>query len=85
VPPKDGEKRDRKQVGNFTFNWCDHDMAWTVHKPSDCTLGQKHKDNKKKGNNNKANSAVVASLATTTLNNRYVALLAMLATMNVKE
>ena len=45
VPPKDCKKRDRKQVGKFTFNWCDHHMAWTVHKPSDCTLGQKHKDN----------------------------------------
>ena len=40
VPPKDGEKRDGKHVGKFTFNWCNHHMAWAVHKPSDCTLGQ---------------------------------------------
>ena len=84
VPPKDDKKRDGKQVGKFTFNWCKHHMAWTVHKPSDCTLGQKHKENQKKGNNNKANSAVVASSATTTLNNRYAALLTALATMNNK-
>ena len=32
VPPKDGEKKT-KEVGNFTFNWCKHHMAWTVHKP----------------------------------------------------
>jgi hypothetical protein len=47
-----------------------------------------HKDYKK--NDNKANSAVVASSAiapspTTTLNNRYAALLATLATMNEDE
>ncbi len=63
-------------------------MAWTVHKPQDCRLNPKHKDYKK--NDNKANSAVVASLATipsatTTLNNRYAALLATLATMNKEE
>ena len=85
VPPKDGKKRDGKQVGKYTFNWCDHHMAWTVHKPSNCTMGQKHKDDQKKGNNSKANSAVVASSATTTLNNPYAALLAMLATMNEEE
>ncbi len=63
-------------------------MAWLVHKPQDCRLNPEHKDYKKK--DNKVNSAVVASLATipsatTTLNNRYVALLATLATMNEEE
>jgi hypothetical protein len=63
-------------------------MAWTAHKSQDCRLNPKHKDYKK--NNNKANSAVIASLATvpsatTTLNNRYAALLARLVTMNNKE
>ena len=85
MPPKDSEKKDGKQVGKFTFKWCNHHMAWTVHKSSDCTLCQKHKDSQKKGNNNKANSAVVVSSATTTLNNCYVALLATLTTMNDKE
>ena len=85
VPPKDGKKMDGKQVGKFTFNWCDHQMVWMVHKPSDCTLAQKHKDNQKKGSNNKANSAVVASSATTTLNNRYAAPLTTLVTMNNEE
>jgi len=63
-------------------------MAWTAHKPHDCTLNPKHKEYKK--HDNKAKSAVVASSATvpsatTTLNNRYAALLATLATMNEEE
>ena len=65
-------------------------MAWTAHKPQDCTLNPKHKDYNGKENDHKANSAVVASSAivpsaTTTLNNRYVALFATIATMQNKE
>ena len=84
VPSKNSKKKT-KEVGEFNFNWCKHHMAWAVHKPSDCTLGQKHKEDQSKGNNNKANSAVVASSATTTVNNRYAALLATLVTMNDEE
>ena len=73
VPPKDGDQKE-KQVGKYTFQWCEHHMAWMAHKPQDCRLNPKHKDYKK--NNSKANSAVVASSATvpsatTTLNNCY--------------
>jgi hypothetical protein len=87
VPPKDSDLKE-KQLGKFTFQWCEHHMAWTAHKPQDCRLNPKHKDYKK--NNNKANSAVVTSSATvlsatTTLNNCYAALLATLATMNEDE
>jgi hypothetical protein len=57
-------------------------MAWTVHKPSDCELGKRHKDNQKK-DRNKANSAVVPSAATTTISPCYAALLATLA--NIEE
>jgi hypothetical protein len=53
-------------------------MAWTVHKPSDCKLGKKHKDDQKK-DRNKANLADVASAATATISPRYTALLATLA------
>ena len=92
VPPKDGDPKER-QVGRFTFQWCEHHMAWTVHKPQDCTLNPKHKDykgDKGKKNDNRANSAIVASSATvpsatTTLNNRYAALLATFAAMNEEE
>ncbi len=57
-------------------------MAWTVHKPSDCELGKKHKDDQKK-DRNKANPAVIASEATTTISPCYAALLATLA--NIEE
>jgi hypothetical protein len=87
VLPKEGDPKE-KQLGKYTFQWCEHHMAWTAHKPQDCRLNPKHKDYKK--NDNKANSAVVASSATvpsvtTTLNNRYAALLDTLATMNEDE
>ncbi len=81
VPPKENKKKE-KQVGKYTYNWCKHHMAWTVHRPSDCKLGKKHKDNQKK-DHNKANSAVVASAATTTISPCYAALLATLA--NIEE
>ena len=88
VPPKEGDPKE-KQLGKYTFQWCEHHMAWTAHRPQDCTLNPKHKDYKGK-KNDKANSAVVASSAivpsaTTALNNRYAALLATLATMNEEE
>ena len=83
MPPKDDEKKT-KEAGKYTYNWCKHHMAQTVHKPSDCKLGKKHKDNQKKGNNNNANSTVIASVATT-LNSRYAALLATLANLDNKE
>ncbi len=87
VPPKDGDPKE-KQVGKYTFQWCEHHMAWTAHKPQDCRLNPKHKDYKK--NDSKVNSAVVTSLAivpsaTITLNNCYAVLLAMPATMNDEE
>jgi hypothetical protein len=83
VPPKDNEKKE-KQVGKYTYNWCEHHMAWTVHKPSDCKLGKKHKDNQKK-DRNKANSAVAASAATTTISPHYAALLATLVNPDEEE
>jgi hypothetical protein len=54
----------------------------TVHKPSYCKLGKKHKDNQKK-DRNKANSVVIASAATTTISPHYTALMATLA--NIEE
>jgi hypothetical protein len=83
VPPKDNEKKE-KQVGKYTYNWCKHHMTWTVHKPSDCELGKKHKDDQKK-DHNKANSAVIASAATTTISPCYGALLAALTNLDEEE
>jgi hypothetical protein len=56
-------------------------MAWMVHKPSDCKLGKKHKDDQRK-DRNKANPAIIASAATT-IHPCYAALLATLA--NIEE
>jgi hypothetical protein len=81
VPSKENKKKE-KQVGKYTYNWCKHHMAWTVHKPSDCKLGKKHKDNQKK-DHNKANPAVVTSAATATISPHYVFLLATFA--NIEE
>jgi hypothetical protein len=81
VPPKESKKKE-KQIGKYTYNWCKHHMAWTVHKPSDYELGKKHKENQKK-DRNRANSAGIASAAATTIIPHYVALLAALA--NIEE
>ncbi len=54
VPPKDGDPKE-KQLGKYTFQWCEHHMAWTAHKPQDCTLNPKHKDYKGKKNDNRMN------------------------------
>ena len=43
VPPKDGEKKT-KEIDKYTYHWCEHHMAWTIHTPSDCRLGKEHKD-----------------------------------------
>jgi hypothetical protein len=42
-PPKDGEKLE-KEVGKYTYHWCEHNMVWTVHKPADCLMGKQHKE-----------------------------------------
>ncbi len=57
-------------------------MVWTVHKPADCKLGKKHRDDQRK-DCNKANPAIVASAAATTINPCYAARLATLA--NIEE
>jgi hypothetical protein len=41
-PPKDGEKGE-KEVGKYTYHWCEHHMAWTVHKPVNCLLGKQQR------------------------------------------
>jgi hypothetical protein len=58
-------------------------VVWTVHKPSDCKLGKKHKDDQRR-DCNKANPAVVASAATT-INPCYAALLATLAILKKND
>ena len=81
-PPKAGESKTGKQVGKYTFNWCEHHMAWTVHKPADCNLGKQRKDEQKKP---KANSATVAAAATSAINPHFASLLAAMANLDQNE
>ncbi len=43
APPKDGKKKT-KEVGKYTYHWCEHHMAWMIHTPSDCRLGKECRD-----------------------------------------
>jgi hypothetical protein len=73
-PPKDGEKRE-KEVGKYTYHWCKHHMAWTLHKPTDCLLGKQHKQDWRK-KPQKANSATFATAAAMAVNPQFAALMA---------
>jgi len=75
VPPKDGDPKT-KQHGKYTFNWCVHHMAWTIHKPTECKLGKQRADEQKSSTH--AHSAVVAASAAATINPHFAALLATL-------
>jgi hypothetical protein len=75
-PPKEGEKH-KKEVGKYTYHWCEHHMAWTVHKPADCLLGKQHKEDQKK-KLQKANYATFAAAAATAVNSQFKALMASL-------
>jgi hypothetical protein len=78
-PPKDGEKHE-KQVGKYTYHWCEHHMAWTVHKPADCLLGTQRKEEQKK-KPQKANSTTFAAAAATAVNPQLAALMALIANL----
>jgi hypothetical protein len=79
-PPKDGEKRE-KEVGKYTYHWCEHHMAWTVHKPADCLMGKQHKEDQKK-KPQKANSATFAAAAAMAVNPQSAALMASIADLD---
>jgi hypothetical protein len=76
-PLKDGEKR-KKEVGKYTYHWCEHHTAWTVHKPANCLLGKQHKEDQKK-KPQKANSATFAAAAAMAVNPQLAALMALIA------
>jgi hypothetical protein len=81
-PLKDGEKR-KKKVGKYTYHWCEHHMAWTVHKPAGCLLGKQHKeDQKKKLQKAVANSATFAAAAATAMNTQFATLMASIANLD---
>ncbi len=59
-------------------------MAWTVHKPDDCYLGNQHKKEQKK-KPYKANSATVAAAATSAVNPHFAALMANMANLDMNK
>jgi hypothetical protein len=65
-------------VGKYTYHWCEHHMAWTIHKPTDCLLGKQHKEDQKK-KLQKANSATFAAGAATAVNPQFATLMALIA------
>jgi hypothetical protein len=75
-PQKDGEKKE-KQVGKYTYYWCEHRMAWTAPKTANCMLGKQHKEVQKKKPQN-ANFATVTAAAATEVNPDFGALTATL-------
>jgi hypothetical protein len=79
-PPKDSEKR-KKEVGKYTYHWCEHHMAWTVHKPADCLLGKQHKEEQKK-KLHKANSSTFAAATATAVNPQFTTLMASIANLD---
>jgi hypothetical protein len=78
--PKDGEKRE-KEVGKYTYHWCKHHMAWTVHKLANCFLGKQHKQDQRK-KPQKANSATFAAAAAMAMNPQFAALMASIADLD---
>jgi len=83
-PPKAGESKEGKKVGKYTFNWCEHHMAWTVHKPAGCLLGKQQKEEQQK-KPFKANSATDAAAATSAVNPHFAALMAAMANLDQNE
>jgi hypothetical protein len=81
VPPKDGEPK-KKEHGDLTSHWCEHHMAWTVHKPADCKLGKKRVEEQK--SSACAHSVIVAASAAATINPHFAALLASLSSKDNK-
>jgi hypothetical protein len=79
-PPKDGEK-PKKEVGEYTYHWCEHHMAWAAHKPANCLLGKQHKEEQKK-NLHKANFATFAAAAATAVNPQFAALMDSIADLD---
>ncbi len=74
--PKDGDKKS-KEVGKYTYHWCKHHMAWCIHKPSECCLGKKQKEEQQRTKPAyTANSATYATAAASMVDPHFQALLA---------
>jgi hypothetical protein len=67
IPPKDGDNKMSKEMGKkYTFHWCEHHMAWCMHLPSKCRLGNQRKEEQSPliGSNSTTYAAAATSIAT---------------------
>jgi hypothetical protein len=57
VAPK-GQEALTKESNGKTYHWCEHHRMWTIHTPSDCTLGKESSGPKPSNDtvNNEANN-----------------------------
>jgi hypothetical protein len=75
------ETRKVKGVGKYTYHWCEHHMAWCMHKPSECCLGKGRKEEQQKTKPTyTANSATYAATATLMVDPHFQALLVTIGT-----
>ncbi len=73
-------RKCKKEVGKYTYHWCEYHMVWTVHKPADCLLGKQHKDDqKKKPQKAAANSATFTATTATAVNPQFSTLIVSIA------
>jgi hypothetical protein len=80
VPPKSGDKKS-KEMGKYAYHWCEHHMAWCMHKPSECHLGKERKEEQQKTKPTyTANSAMYAAAAAWMVDPHFQALLATIGT-----
>jgi hypothetical protein len=80
VPPKSRDKKS-KEMGKYTYHWCEHHMAWCMHKPSKCRLGKEQKQEQQKIKPAyTANSAIYAAAAALMGDPHFHALLATIGT-----
>jgi hypothetical protein len=68
-------------VGKYTYHWCKHHMAWTMHKPADCFLAKQHNQDQKK-KPQKANSSTFAAAAAMAVNPQFASLVASIADLD---
>jgi hypothetical protein len=73
IPPKDCDEKSKK-LGKHTFHWCEHHMAWCMHRPSECRLGNQRKEEQSPTAG--GNSATYAAAAASFANPQFQALLA---------
>ncbi len=57
IPPKDGDNKKSKEMGKYTFHWCEHHMAWCMH------LHRKKEQSPVIGSNSTTYATAAASIA----------------------